>query len=294
VTRTSSRSAYAVVRVLHDEIAATFARAGIAEPYTEARDLIAAVCGRPRFWPLVNDGATLDDEAIRRARSAAARRGRGAPFAYAVGRTAFRHFTLAVDDRALIPRQETELLVDLVLEARRTSPGGIAADIGTGCGAIALALAAEGAFDRVIGSDIAVGAIDLARVNAASVGPQIRTPLEFRVGAGLGALGHDTVDVVVSNPPYITFDETRELPSAVRDWEPPHALLCAENGLAVTREIVRSAPAYLHSGGLLALEVDARRASLVAEMVATSVGFRDARIHCDLAGRERFVLAVRS
>jgi release factor glutamine methyltransferase len=210
-----------------------------------------------------------------------------------VGRAAFRHFTLAVDDRVLIPRQETELLVDLVLEARRTSPGGIAADIGTGSGAIALALAAEGAFDRVIGSDIAVGAIDLARANAASIRPQIRAPLEFRVGAGLGALGGETVDVVVSNPPYIAFDETRVLPSSVRDWEPPYALLSGENGLAFTREIVRGAPAYLHSGGLLALEVDARRASLVAEMVACGSDFRSVRVHRDLTGRDRFVLATR-
>jgi release factor glutamine methyltransferase len=98
---------------------------------------------------------------------------------------------------------------------------------------------------------------------------------------------------VVSNPPYIAFAELDDLPASVRDWEPPLALLSGDEGLAATRAIVRDAPAVLEPGGLLALEVDTRRASLVAEAAAANGSFRDVAVHLDLTGRERFVLARR-
>jgi release factor glutamine methyltransferase len=98
---------------------------------------------------------------------------------------------------------------------------------------------------------------------------------------------------VVSNPPYIAFDEARSLPSAVRDWEPPEALLSGEGGLAATRRLVRKSADVLEEGGLLALEVDSRRASLVAEMVMTSERYRDVQVEPDLSGRERFVVALK-
>jgi release factor glutamine methyltransferase len=101
------------------------------------------------------------------------------------------------------------------------------------------------------------------------------------------------VRAVVSNPPYIAFSELEALPSSVRDWEPPLALLSGDNGLAATRAIIRDASAVLEPGGLLALEVDTRRASLVAEATATDGHYRDVAVHLDLTGRERFVLARR-
>jgi release factor glutamine methyltransferase len=98
----------------------------------------------------------------------------------------------------------------------------------------------------------------------------------------------------VSNPPYIAFEEARELPASVRAWEPPLALFSADGGLALTKEILAGAPAHIHSGGLLALEVDSRRAATVAEMIAATGRFSDIRVHLDLTGRERFVIARRS
>ena len=274
------------------ELASGLKGAGVALARDEARDIVAAVLDVPRFWPSANKGALVDATAADEARRAAAARARGAPFAYAVGRAAFRHLTLAVDDRVLIPRQETEMLVDLVLQAEEGGRGTLA-DVGTGSGAIALALATEGDFERVIATDVSRGALEVAERNAAFVRDELRSPVEFLHGSLLAPLAGLRVRALVSNPPYIAFSELGELPASVRDWEPPLALLSGDEGLATTRIIVRDAPSVLESGGLLALEVDTRRASLVAESIASNGSYRDVAVHLDLTGRERFVFARR-
>lgn len=274
------------------ELASGLDGAGVALARDEARDIVAAVLDVPRFWPSANKAALVDATAVEEARQAAAARARGAPFAYAVGRAAFRHLTLAVDDRVLIPRQETEVLIDLVLEAEQGGRATVV-DVGTGSGAIALALATEGDFERVIATDVSRGALDVAERNAALVRDDLRAPVEFLHGSLLAPLAGLRVRALVSNPPYIAFAELEELPASVRDWEPPLALLSGDEGLATTRSIVRDAPAVLDSGGLLALEVDTRRAALVAEALASNGSYRDVAVRLDLTGRERFVLARR-
>jgi release factor glutamine methyltransferase len=254
----------------------------------EARELVAALLDVPRHWPLLRENKWVDDATCRRAAAAAEKRALGAPLAYAVGKANFRGLTLDVDERVLIPRPETELLVDLVLE--QVQPGGIVVDVGCGSGAIAISLATEGRFDRVIGTDISRDAIEVARTNADRIGAQV----VFAPGDLLAPLiGGPKLRVVVSNPPYIAFSEIRDLPASVRDWEPMVALLSADNGLAATARLVRQAASVLEPGGLLALEVDARRASLVVELVSSQSQFQDIVVHLDLAGRERFVLATR-
>jgi release factor glutamine methyltransferase len=215
------------------------------------------------------------------------RRATGMPFAYAVRRAAFRHLTLNVDERVLIPRQETELLVDLVLGAR-PAPGGVVADVGTGSGAIALALASEGNFDRIIATDVDAGAIAVARSNRG------QSSVEFRVGNLLAPLAGERLDVLVSNPPYIAYHEANDLPTSVRDWEPSHALFSGGDGLEATRRIVEGAPALVCRGGLMALEVDSRRALDVTGLVASNGAFTNVRLYQDLTGRDRFVLATRA
>ena len=274
------------------ELTTALETAGVTEARDEARDIVAAVLDVPRFWPSTNRDARIDATAADEARKAAATRGRGAPFAYAVGRAAFRHLTLAVDPRVLIPRQETEVLVDLVLNAEGGGSG-TAVDVGTGSGAIALALATEGRFDRVIATDVSRDAITVAEQNALFLRDDLVAPIEFLQGSLLAPLAGVQARVVVSNPPYIAFAELDQLPSSVRDWEPPVALVSADEGLAVTRAIIRDAAPLLVPGGLLALEVDTRRASLVAEATSTTGSYRDVAVHLDLAGRERFVLARR-
>lgn len=274
------------------ELAANLETAGVSLARDEARDIVAAVLDVPRFWPSTNRDALIDATAVDEARHAAAARARGAPFAYAVGRAAFRHMTLAVDSRVLIPRQETEVLIDIVLEAEHGGRGTVV-DVGTGSGAIALALATEGRFDRVIATDVSLDALAVAEQNAVFLRDDLHAPVDFLHGSTLAPVAGLHVQAIVSNPPYIAFGELEDLPASVRDWEPPLALLSADQGLAMTHAIIREARAVLEPSGLLAFEVDTRRASLVAEALAAHGSYGDVAVRLDLTGRERFVLARR-
>lgn len=281
------------VAALRDELAARLASAGVDRPREEARDMIAALLDVPRFWPSTNGPAPVPAGVEPAALRAVALRAAGAPFAYAVGRASFRHLTLDVDERVLIPRQETELLPEIVLELLR-GPGGVAVDVGTGSGAIALSLASEGRFDAVVATDVSLGALEVARANARALAPALRAPVEFVHGSGLAPLSGRRARAVVSNPPYIAFGEMTSLPAGVRDWEPTVALCCGDDGLDVTAGIVRDAADVLEPAGVLALEVDVRRAALVAERVAADGRYREVAVRLDLAGRERFVVARRA
>ena len=264
--------------------------AGIEQARREAGDIVAAIVDAPRFWAAQHREELIAPVVIELARAAARKRARGAPFAYAVGRAAFRHLTLEVDERVLIPRQETEVLVDEVLSRVRT---GVVADIGTGSGAIALALAAEGSFERVIATDVSTGALAVAAENLRKCAGVLRCPVELVAGSLLAPLEGRRVDAVVANPPYIAHAEARELPESVRNWEPPTALFSGDGGLRDTAELIRHAPDVLHPGGLLALEIDARRAGHAAEVARAEPRFRDVIVRPDLTGRDRFLLATR-
>ena len=286
-----------IVAVVED-LTHTLRLAGITDPRRVATDILAALMEKPRSWPLLNREESVDTATMAAASRAAGKLCRGAPFAYAVGSQPFRHIDIAVDERVLIPRPETEVLVGEVLEWMRGSfvPGswGTAVDIGTGSGAIALSLATEGSFDAVIASDISMDALDLARQNRDRNASVLSAPVEFRHGSLIAPLHGVTASVVVSNPPYIAFSEVESLLPGVRDWEPPLALFSGHDGMAATAEIVRDAPKILMRGGLLALEVDERRASLVADLAMRHGAYSDVGVRLDLAGRERFVLATRT
>jgi len=260
---------------------------------SEARELLAALHDMPRHWALLERSAVMSAGAWARALDAAGRRARGAPLQYAAGRAAFRHLTLDVDERVLIPRPETEQLVELVLELSLDRGGGTVVDVGTGSGAIALALASEGRFHQVIATDVSLDALDVARGNVRRCADVLRTPVSLRHGSLLGPVPERGLCAVVSNPPYIAFDEAPTLPAAVRNWEPAVALFSGADGMAVTARLVRDASAALAAGGLLALEVDARRAGVAAELAASSGAYHDVRVLLDLTGRERFVVARR-
>jgi release factor glutamine methyltransferase len=285
-TATQAGTVGALVR----EMAAQLERAGIADAKREAGDIVAAVYDVPRFWALLHESEPVDAPRAADCRRAAQHRSAGAPFAYAVGRSAFRHLTLHIDERVLIPRQETELLVDEVLAREAT---GLAIDIGTGSGAIALALASEGRFDRVIGTDVSSGAVAVARANGERLAPSLNAAVEWREGSLFAPIEGERARVLVSNPPYISFDEALTLPESVRDWEPPFALYSALGGMAISASIVRGAPDVLVAGGLLVMELDSRRASLAAELALASGRYRDVSVRLDLAGRERFLIARR-
>ena len=265
---------------------------GVAEAQREAREIVAAVLDVPKFWAAANSVADASPEVAKSVIRAAMRRAQGAPLAYAVGRASFRHLTLEVDESVLIPRVETELLVERVLERCDENTNRIA-DIGTGSGAIALSLAFEREFERVYASDVSLDAVRVAAANAAALAKVLKSRVEFRHGSLLAPFAGEKLDAIVCNPPYVSFAELADLPTDVRDWEPALALLCPQDGLAVTRQLIREAPRVMNSGGLLALEVDMRRAGSVAEMYAVDGRFEQIEVLLDLTGRERFVFARR-
>jgi release factor glutamine methyltransferase len=232
---------------------------------------------------------------VARFQDAVAQLERGVPFAYAVGSAGFRTLDLKIDSRALIPRPETEGLVDLVLEhgKRETRNGkhGLVADIGTGCGCIALSLAVEGQFEKVVAVEQSAAAAALARENVARVAPT--TPVEVREGNLLAPLVDKgkRFGVIVSNPPYVTVTEYAELDPSVREHEPREALVSGIDGLEATRGILAGAAALLEPGGLLALEIDERRGDAVRAL-GRDYGW-NVEIHADVFGCPRYALSIK-
>ena len=213
------------------------------------------------------------------------------PRAYAEGVAGFRLLELLVDRRVLIPRPETEGLVERVLAWSRGRWGsgewGTVLDLGTGSGCIALSLAAEGRFARIVATDVSPEALEVARLNAARVGPDPEP--EFRLGSLFEPVAGERFDVIVSNPPYIAEPEYAELDPSVRDFEPRLALLSGPDGLTHTRAILQRAGDHLMPGGLLALEVDSRRADQSADIARAS--WQEVRVERDVFDRPRYLLA---
>ncbi len=258
----------------------------------EARLLVAAVLDTtPAQLSLrMRSGLALTSAEAAAIHGAALRRLAGEPLAYAVGTAAFRELVLQVDPRVLIPRPETEEVVGVALALAAQRPGGVAIDVGTGSGAIALSLAVEGSFERVIATDLSVDAVDVARANAHRVAAPV--PVEFRVGADLAPVAGERARLIVSNPPYIAHAEADQLAPGVRDWEPAVALFAAEDGMARYHALLGGALAVLEPGGWLVCELDARRAQRTAEL-ARAEGFASVRVMCDLSGRDRILVAQR-
>ena len=275
----------ATVAAVLDQAAAKLGAAGVVYPRREAAWFweLAAALPSGQAWLAREERA--DAAALRRFEEMLTSRVSGMPFAYAAGVMAFRRLTLAIDDRALIPRPETEGLVELVLRWAEGQPGGWVADIGTGSGCIALSLALEGRFDRVVATEPSPPAAALARANAGRCGLSI----DVREGDLLDPLEQGRYRVIVSNPPYLTDDEWGALDHSVRAFEPRLALTSGVDGLDATRVLIAGAALRLEPGGLLALEIDERRAGAVGDL-ASAAGWNRVRIMPDLFGRPRYAL----
>ena len=283
--------------------AAALAAAGLGDPRREADELYAALVQRATSAAWADRERPLPPEAVVRLAQAVARRAAGYPQAYAVGWTNFRGHWLRVDERVLIPRPETEGLVEVVLEWVRARNGGarlrrttahgagelVAADVGTGSGAIAVSLALEGPFDAVYALDRSAGALEVARSNADALGLSGR----IRCGRGdlLEPMAGREVAVVVSNPPYLATEELAALEPAVRRFEPALALDGGPDGLAPTRRLAAAARGVLAPGGLLALEADARRAGETAALLRAA-GYLEVSVRNDIFERPRYVTAL--
>ena len=276
-----------VLRRITDELARATGEGGGGDlPDGEATALWAAVAGLTPAEVWLRRESDAPPDVVRAFWKAVEQRRRGVPFAYAVGRAGFRTLDLLIDRRALIPRPETEGLIDHVLAACST---GLVADIGTGSGCIALSLAVEGGFERVVAVEQSPDAAALARENVARIRPA--TPVEVREGNLLGPLVDkgERYRVIVSNPPYLTAGEYDELDPSVREFEPRDALVSGTDGLDATRALLAGAAALLEPGGLLAVEIDERRGDAVRSIGHDGGWHVD--IHADLFGCPRYALA---
>lgn len=258
-------------------------RAGLEAPRREAARLVGELAGMPGTALLLDSDRVAPPELMHRVATASARRAKGEPAPYITGTMGFRHLNLEVDHRVLIPRPETEQLVELVLAA---APTGRVVDVGTGSGCIALSLAWEGSYHDVVASDQSPAALDVARRNA------VRHGLAIRLVEGdlLAPVRGERFDAVVSNPPYIAEAEYRLLDPSVRCWEPRQAMVSGVDGLDAIRGLLETAPSVLVNGGLLALEIESTRAVRTAAL-ARDAGWRDVAVVQDLFGRDRFLTA---
>lgn len=268
---------------------------GVPSARLDAEHLLSHVVGVGRLQLYLEFERPLTKSELDGYRPLLKRRAAREPLQYIVGNQPFRGLDLTVGPGVLIPRPETELLVEKVLDWRKASgrSGGRALDLGTGSGAIALALAAEGDWDGVAATDVDEAALTIARANAASSGLADR--VEFRAGSLFDPLEPgDRFDVIVSNPPYVREVDADTLEPEVREWEPTAALFGGPDGLDVVRPLVSGVGQHLLPGGLLALEVGRDQAKVVRDVCRSVDVFVDARIDRDYSGRERFVFATRS
>ncbi|MBL9209261.1 MAG: peptide chain release factor N(5)-glutamine methyltransferase [Opitutaceae bacterium] len=263
---------------------------GVESPRLNAELLIGHALGRKRMQLYMEFERPLTEAELEKIRPLVRRRALREPLQYIVGETEFCGLRLAVDRRALIPRPETELLVEHVQRMRAATPPGRILDLGTGSGAIALALATAFPAAAVLAVDRSAAALELARSNAALTGLEARVTLVE--SDWFGAVPAETFDVVVSNPPYLSEEETTQTAPEVREFEPRSALASADDGAADLARIIAQAPRFLVPGGLLALETGISQHARLLPLVR-SAGYASVESHLDLRGRERFILAVK-
>ena len=225
----------------------------------------------------------VDAHQVRRAEELAGRRAAGEPLQYITGLAGFRTLELAVGPGVLIPRPETEVVAERAMS--RLPPGGLLVDVGTGSGAIALAVAQERPDARVVGTDSSRDALRWAHENSKRLALEVKL-VECDLLDGLEENLRKHIDVVVSNPPYVAEGERVTLPSEVVDHEPHAALFAGTGGLDVIRRLAHVAREWLRPGGWLVVETAGDRGAPVAE-VLRSLGYSKVAITRDLAGLER-------
>ncbi|MHB9111205.1 MAG: peptide chain release factor N(5)-glutamine methyltransferase [Thermoleophilia bacterium] len=268
---------------------------GSTSPRLDAELLLAEVLGMNRVELYVHFEQPLNPDEVDRYRELIRRRGEGEPVAYILGRGFFRNHELKLDSSVLIPRPETEHVVDAALdflmEGEWPVPPAVL-DLGTGSGAIAISLAAGFPEAAITASDASAEALELARQNAAAagVGPRISF-IHSDMFDDLDPVA--TYDLIVSNPPYISKDEWEALPRDVRDHEPREALYGGDDGLDFYRVLADQAPQFLKPRGGLVLEIGASQGKAVTELLAAAGKFRAAGVLQDYAGLDRVVAAQR-
>ncbi len=257
-------------------------RKGVESPRLDAELILAHALGLTRLELYLHHDRPLTEAERAAARALVDRRGKREPLAYVLGTWGFRRLTLKTDARALVPRPETEVVVDAALELLRGKDSPTVLDVGTGSGAIALAIADEHPGARVTALDRSADALDLARENAEAAGLDV----SFAAADLAGGLPGGPYDLVVSNPPYVPAAELDSLEPEVRDWEPREALV--DEGQ--TKALAAAARVVLAPAGWLVLETHGEGAPAVRE-ICIDLGYAATSIRRDLSGRERVVEA---
>lgn len=266
------------------QAAARLAEAGVDSPALDARLLLGEALGLSPEALAAGTRRTLDDRDIVALHALLERRLAGEPVARILGRREFWSLDLFLSPETLVPRPETETVVAEALRGSRDRAGSTVLDIGTGSGAILLALLSELPNAFGVGIDRSAGALETARVNAGRLGLGTRTA--FVRGDLLGAVG-GRFDIVVSNPPYIPSGDIAGLAAEVRDFDPTAALDGGADGLAAYRGIAAALPGVLAAGGFAVFELGAGQEEAVASLMREA-GLRPARPACrDLAGIAR-------
>ncbi|WP_460831992.1 peptide chain release factor N(5)-glutamine methyltransferase [Lysobacter humi (ex Lee et al. 2017)] len=256
-------------------------------PVGEAELLLGHVLSRPAAWLFAFGDAAVDASVAADFLCMVDRRADGEPVAYLTGHRGFWTLDLVVGPATLIPRPETERLVELALERLPACPRAVA-DLGTGSGAIALAIAAERPQARVVATDASADALEVARRNAAAHG---LSQVEFREGDWLAPLAGERFDLIASNPPYIAEGDPHLVQGDLRH-EPMSALASGADGLDAIRRIVADAPGHLEPGGWLLLEHGWEQGAAVRALLEAA-GFIDVGTHPDLERRDRVSLGRR-
>lgn len=262
---------------------------GIESPRLNAEHLIGHALGLKRMQLYLQFERPLTEAELEKIRPLVRRRAQREPLQHILGETEFFGLKLKTDRRALIPRPETELLVELLTERLAANPPARILDLGTGTGAIALALASHFPAARILAVDTSEDALALAGENAVSTHLAERVQL-VRSDWFAAVSADERFDLIVSNPPYLTAAETAEAQPEVRNFEPVSALTGGSDGLADLRQIIAATPRWLASGGLLALETGiAQHATL--RVLAAAAGLSQFESRQDLTQRDRFFFA---
>jgi len=248
----------------------------------DAELLLAQALGKPRSYLIAHSEETPDEQAQIKFASMVERRATGEPVAYILGHAEFWSLHFDVCDAVLIPRPETETLVSRALEVIPEHEPWRMADLGTGSGAIALAVASERPHCEVIATDVSTPAIAMARENAQRHGIK---NVDFRQGSWYEAVSEGGLEMIVSNPPYVSENDPH-LQAPSMQFEPRNALIAPANGLRYLREIIEGAPPLLTQGGWLMLEHGHAQAEFVAQLMAAQ-GFKNVTTDADLAGHPR-------
>jgi release factor glutamine methyltransferase len=286
-TNRQAGGVWTVARVL--DWAAEDLRARHAEsPRLDAELLLAEVLNCDRIRLILDRDRPLESEELSAYRELHKRRRRGEPIAYLRGWREFYSRPFVVDRRVLVPRPETELLVETALaRSRRVSLSARVLDVCTGTGCVAITIKKERPTNTVLASDISREALEVARINCERLGALVglwQSDL-------FAAFASHRFDVVTANPPYIPDADMAGLPVDVREFEPHIALAAGADGLAVTRRLIQEAPAVLAPDAVLAIEVVAGSARAAADLLEER-GFSDVAIERDYAGHERIVSGI--